>query len=69
MIILAEETQEVTKQQVVAGRSTIKDVLDGEVLLSSLRIDLINGQSESILALVALEGFSTGLSESLGWSY
>jgi outer membrane protein TolC len=69
MIVLAEETQEVTRQQVVAGRSTIKDVLDGEVLLSSLRIDLINGQSESVLALVALEGFSTGLSKSLGWSY
>lgn len=69
LIEVSEEILEMARQQVFSGRSTIKDVLDAEVSLSTLKIDRVNVQADVLLTLLTTQAYKDGLTTILDWSY
>ncbi len=69
LIEVSKEIIETARQQLLSGRSTIKDILDAEVSLSSLRIEKINAEADTRIALLTIKTYKDGLTQLIGWSY
>ncbi|PQM60266.1 MAG: hypothetical protein CML40_06375 [Rhodobacteraceae bacterium] len=69
LIEISKEIKETARQQLLSGRSTIKDVLDAEVTLSSLKIDQANAEADILITLITAKAYKDGLTQMIGWSY
>jgi outer membrane protein TolC len=69
LIKISQEIKETAQQQLLSGRSTIKDVLDAEVSLSSLKIDQVNAEADILITLLSAKAYKDGLTQTIGWSY
>ena len=69
LISVSEEILETARQQLLSGRSTVKDILDAEVSLSSLKIDQVNANADSLIALLTIKAYKDGLTQVIDWSY
>ena len=69
LIKISQEIKETARQQLLSGRSTIKDVLDAEVSLSALKIDQVNLEADILITLLSAKAYKDGLTQTIGWSY
>jgi len=69
LVKISQEIKETARQQLLSGRSTIKDVLDAEVSLSALKIDQVNLEADILITLLSAKAYKDGLTQTIGWSY
>jgi outer membrane protein TolC len=69
LLELSKEIYSTAKQQVVSGRSTIAEILDAEMRVANLEIDLINAEADQLKALVQIIALTSGLHDTVGWSF
>ena len=67
MIKTLNQIQAMAKQQVVSGRSTIKDILDAEFKIAKLELDLIFAKAQQRRSLVQLRALTGALYDDIGW--